>query len=69
MKTDEFRRKAEERGAYAVYMNSRQRGKFTGNELQSRARSPRRQTSRLNIPLVKLRCRSAQCRLREYWQK
>lgn len=35
MKTDEFKRKAEEQGAYAVYMNPQQLGDFTNKELQS----------------------------------
>jgi tripartite-type tricarboxylate transporter receptor subunit TctC len=35
MKTDEFKRKAEEQGAYAVYMNPQQLGDFTRLELQS----------------------------------
>lgn len=35
MKTEEFKRKAEEQGAYAVYMNPQQLGEFTARELQS----------------------------------
>jgi tripartite-type tricarboxylate transporter receptor subunit TctC len=35
MKGDEFKRKAEEQGAYAAYMNPQQLGEFTRNELAS----------------------------------
>jgi tripartite-type tricarboxylate transporter receptor subunit TctC len=35
MKGDEFKRKAEEQGAYAVYMNPQQLADFTSKELQS----------------------------------
>jgi tripartite-type tricarboxylate transporter receptor subunit TctC len=35
MKTDEFKRKAEEQGAYAVYMNPQQLADFTNKEWQS----------------------------------
>lgn len=35
MKSDEFKRKAEEQGAYASYMNPQQLGEFTRNELSS----------------------------------
>lgn len=35
MNTDEFKRKAEEQGAYAVYMNPQQLADFTSLELQS----------------------------------
>lgn len=35
LKTDEFKRKAEEQGAYAVYMNPQELAAFTSKELQS----------------------------------
>ena len=35
MKGEEFKRKAEEQGAYAVYMNPQQLADFTSKELQS----------------------------------